>query len=146
MSYLNTYQQQVIEYGGGGGGGGITSTDTIVVSGNPTQLEFDLPANCAILEFIGVLVAPSGLPFKIQFGTDVSWFTPALPFDIFGGLGGQPFLNTTVTTPDYLTYFQNYNTITLSSLATKFRLFVSNTDIPDSPFTSSNFKIVFTNP
>jgi hypothetical protein len=79
MSFLNTYQQQVIEYGGGGGGGGKSYQETVItLTGNTGFVEFDIPANTTqMILTINPFTCSTAFAAncKIQLGDDVGYYS-----------------------------------------------------------------------
>lgn len=81
MSFQNTYQKQVEEYGGGGGEGGLlTITKNVVTSGTKTYLNFEIPFGVTQFTVTGqwVLASPFlGARWYVQFSSDgVVYSTP----------------------------------------------------------------------
>jgi hypothetical protein len=86
MSFLNTYQQQVVEYGGGGGG----ITQSILNITTPTSsVIFDIPPNTKAINISSLNLAVSALDsVMVQLGNNVSFTTSG-----YTDLGGSIFPN-----------------------------------------------------
>lgn len=138
MSFLNTYQKQVAEYGGGGGEGGLsTITKNVVTSGTKTYLDFEIPFGVTEISIQGqfVLQSTTGFPnLYIQFSSDgVSYSTPV---SLNNGLNSLTWLNESLLTSTLGIFWYNLGgqlIETLLQVPTTARIYAAKQITPTLP-------------
>lgn len=133
---LNTYQQQVLDYGGGGGEGGVLSITKNVITTTATYLNFDIPQGTTEILIQGDFTLFSALNFPylyIQFSTDGIVFTTEV--DLGLSLNSTNWLNAPIFTSTGLKWYNPNGQLitTLAQVPTTARVYAAKQITPTIP-------------